>query len=294
MRFLFVDRVLDCIPEVSIHGIKQITADDYYLCQDDHGHTCFIPSLVGETLGQLAAWNVMVASDFAQRPVAGVCASAKFERSAYVGETLLLEAFIDSLDYQMVAYHATARVGDQVVCTLEGSLGPLLPMQDFIDPQCARKQWAEINRPAAWPVLENTAGEALFVPTIVSRSMTFDRLCAIEPLVGCVAEKCLTRTADYWPDHFPNKPVLPLTVLLECKRNLARSFLERSGLSAFSILHEVRKIKMHAFILPGDNIMCTVRLKQRDDQQVVLSFRSDVAGKKVCVMEMVMLHKALV
>ena len=294
MRFLFVDRVLECTPEVSIHGIKHITADDYYLCQDDHGRTCFIPSLVGETLGPLAAWNVMVACDFAQRPVAGVCASAKFQRSAYVGETLLLEAFIDSLDSEMVAYHATARVGDQVVCTLEGSLGPLLPVHDFIDPQFARRQWAEINRPAVGLVLENTVGEHLFSKKVVNHQMTFDRLCSIEPLVGCVAEKCLTRAAEYWPDHFPNKPVLPLTVLLECKRNLARSFLERSGLSDFSVLHEVRKIKMHAFILPGDNIICTVKIKHIDDQHVILIFRSDVAGKKVCVLEMVMLHKALV
>ena len=294
MRFLFVDRVLNFIPGISIQGIKQITPDDYYLCHDDHGVVCFIPSLVGETLGQLAAWNVMVANDFTQRPVAGVCASAKFHRSAVVGETLLLEAFIDSLDQSMVAYHAVARVGDQVVCTLEGSLGPLLPMTDFIEPNCARRQWEEINRPAAWPVAEHNMDERLFNSLVTPNIMSFDRLCSIEPLIGCVAEKCLTRSAVYFPDHFPNKPVLPLTVLLECKRNLARTFLDRSGLADFSILHEVRKIKMHAFIVPGDQIRCTVVLKQHLAQQVILTFRSEVDGKKVCVLEMVMRHKAVI
>ena len=293
MRFLFVDQVIECKPKVSIRGVKHITADDYYLCQDEQGLTCFIPSLIGETLGQLAAWNVMVACDFELRPVAGICSSAKFTRSAYLCETLLLEAVIDDLDAQMVAYHATASVGDQVVCTLSGALGPLLPMHDFIDPQYVRQQWAEINRPSSWPVQENTAGQALCPPVILRPPMTFDRMCSVEPMVGCVAEKCLTRAADYFPDHFPNKPVMPLTVLLECKRNLARSFLEISGLSEFSTLYEVRKIKMHAFILPGDRIACTIRLKHIDDQQVILNFRSEVAGKKVCVLDMVIMHKDL-
>lgn len=294
MRFLFVDRVLECTPGVSIHGVKQITPDDYYLCQDDSGFNCFIPALIGETLGQLAAWNVMVASEFNYRPVAGVCASARFYRSARVGETLFLEAVIDSLDDSMVAYHAVARAGDQIVCTLDGSLGPLLPMIDFIDPACARRQWAEINRPGSWNVLENTAGEELFSTSATYPSMKFDRLCSLEPLVGCVAEKCLTRAAVYFSDHFPNKPVLPLTILLECKRNLAQTFLARSGLNNFSFLQEVRKIKMHAFVVPGDKLTCTVLVKERNEQQVILTFRSEVEGKKVCVLEMVMRHKDLI
>ena len=51
----------------------------------------------------------------------------------------------------------------------------------------------------------------------------------MKPGISLIAEKRVTRAAPYFPDHFPNKPVLPMTVLLECKLNLAREFIARAG-----------------------------------------------------------------
>src|ERR1700761_1920793 len=106
MRFLFVDRILELIPAVSIKGIKHVTADDYYLCHDEAERLCFIPSLIGETLGQLAALNAMASCDFTGRPVAGVVSSASLYRNAYVGETIFLESFIEKLDSSAVHYNS--------------------------------------------------------------------------------------------------------------------------------------------------------------------------------------------
>lgn len=294
MRFLFVDRILQLSPGKVIQGIKHVTNDDAYLCADSQGKACFIPSLIGETLGQLAAWNVMFANDFKARPVAGIVASARLYRPAYLGETLYLESFIDHLDEQAVHYHSIARIDDETIFTVDGALGPLLPMENFIDPTIAKYQFDEINRPGNFPKLLNPKFNhpIKFLPHIPrSTPMIFDHIFACEPGVSLVAEKLINRAASYFPDHFPLNPVLPMTVLLECKLNLAYEFIARSGYRQEYVISEFRKIKMNEFVYPGDVLTCTVKVKECNDHQLILSYRSEVAGKRVCVLEVIMMVK---
>ena len=288
MRFLFVDRILHLSSEY-IQGIKHITSDDYFLCQDPQGEVGFIPSLIGESLGQLAAWNIMFHNDFTKRPVAGVVASARLSRPAYVGETLLLESFIDDVDEVAVRYHSVARIGDEIVFQIENALGPLLPMSDFIDTDVVRSQFAEIFRPIAQTVARISANEErIHVPQLNLTSMVFDRILSIEPNVQLCAEKYISRSAAYFPDHFPFNPVLPMTVLLECKLNLAREFLARSSFNKNYAITELRRIKMNEFVRPGDVLICYLTVKQHNEHGLVLSFRSEVDGKRVCVLEVEM------
>lgn len=293
MRFLLIDRILQLTPGEVVRGIKHITQDDAYLVNDDAGQSCFATSLIGEALGQLAAWNVMVSNDFSHRPVAGVVASARLYRPAYVGETLLLESFIDRLDDSAVQYHSIARVGQTVVFTVDGALGPLLPMERFIEKSLVRRQFAEINRPGEFcsEVLRQDSMQetiAVVAPT-TSPSFTFDRLLDCEPGVSMHAEKQITRAASYFPDHFPNYPVLPMTVLLECKLNLAKLFLQRSTFSSSYRIQEFRKIKMNGFVLPGDSVQCYVNVHHQDEHELILRYRSEVDGKRVCVLDIVMI-----
>ncbi len=289
MSFLFVDRILQLSRGKFVRGIKHVSQDDPYLCYDKQGKLCFIPSLVGEALGQLAAWSVMEANGFTMRPVAGLASCARLIRPTYVGETLLLESFIDRLDESVVQYHSVASVGDEVVFTLDGALGPLLPMEDFIDPLEVTRQFNEINRPGEWPLLVSEGSEKLsdnFVPDVVP--FVFDRIIACEPGVNLSAEMQCNPLARYFPDHFPRKPVLPMTVLLESKINLANKFLELSSFLKQYKVYELRKIKMKDFILPGDVIICHLSVKSHEENKLVLNFRSEVAGKLVCVLDLVM------
>lgn len=297
MQFLFVDRILQLSPGELVRGIKHITSDDAYLCPDERGRLCFIPSLIGETLGQLAAWSVMFSNDFTLRPVAGMAASARLHRPAYVGETLLLESVIESVDNKAVQYRSVAYVGDELVFSLDGALGPLLPMADFIDEHVVRCQFAEINRPGEWPQRSDTvplltnselASMASARPGI---SMTFDRILDSESGISLTAEKSVTRAAPYFPDHFPNKPVLPLTVLLECKLNLAREFVTRGNFEQNYQVFELRRIKMNDFVHPGDVLRTYVKVKEQNSQQLILNYRSEVDGRRVCVLDVVMMAK---
>lgn len=296
MRFLFVDRIVHLSPGEWVGGIKHITGDDTCLTTDEQGRHCFIPSLIGETLGQLAAWNVMQHNQFTLRPVAGVVASARLHRPAYVGETLLLESWIDALDDRAVQYHSIARVGDEPVFSIDGALGPLLPMADFINTNEIQQQFAEIFHPGDWaevcasvaPVL---SGELLKRQGAIAAPMIFDRIISSDPGVSLVAEKRVTRAAPYFPDHFPKKPVLPLTVLLECKLNLANEFIARAGFAIDYQVAELRKIKMSEFVQPGAVLVCHVKVKRHTEEELILTYRSDVDGKRVCVVDVVLIPK---
>lgn len=288
MRFLFVDRILHSSPGEVVRGIKHVTKDDFYLTKDNEGRHCFIPSLIGETLGQLAAWNVMQVNGFSLRPVAGVVASACLHRPAYVGETLLLESWIDSLDDQAVQYHSLAKVGDEPVFSIDGALGPLLPMSDFIDPNVVRQQFEEIYRPGDWPVPAVAGALALDDNAEIHPPMTFDRFLESEAGLQLVGEKRITRASPYFPDHFPQKPVLPMTVLLECILHMAREFVLRAGYQADYQVSELRNIKMNEFVQPGDVLRCLAKVKEQTEEALTIAFRCELDGKRVCVVNVVL------
>lgn len=294
MRFLFVDRILALVPGERIFGLKQVTPDDTYLTRHVDGRVCFAPSLIGETLGQLAAWNVMHTLGFRLRPVAGMAAKAQVLRPAYVGETLMLESYIDKLDDTAVQYHSVATVHGEPVFVLEGALGPMLPMSQFISEQDVRQQFDEIYRPGDWPLpesehylppLEDAPWMAAKV-NMASAALRFDRVTQFEPKAGISAIKQVTRTAPYFADHFPHKPVLPMTLLLECILQLGVQFIENSGYETPYRISAMQRIKMNAFIQPGDVVSCDMRVKRCDADGLAMNVRCEVAGQRVCLLEL--------
>lgn len=284
------------VPGGVTQGIKHVSHDDTYLCRDERGRWCFVPALMGEALGQLAAWNVMFTQSFQFRPVAGVVSSARLHRPAYVGETLLLTSFIEALDESAVHYRGVAKVCDEVVFTIDSALGPLLPMADFIDRGAVEQQFAEINRPgdASYLPLHTALDDSamLTAPSSnIAPPMVFDGILDSVPGVSLTAVKRVTKAAPFFPDHFPNKPVLPMSVLLQCKLNLVRDFLAEACFETTYVVSALQKIKMNEFIYPGDVVFSFVTVKRRDANELILSYRSEVDGKRVCVVEIVMKAK---
>jgi 3-hydroxymyristoyl/3-hydroxydecanoyl-(acyl carrier protein) dehydratase len=291
MRFLFVDQILKAEHSRKIFGVKHITPEDFFLChQPGDDRLCFIPSLIGETIGQLAAWQVMKEKNFELRPVAGVVAEAIMHRPAYVGDTLFIECDIVALDDVAVEYHGHARVNGELVFSVVGAIGPMLPMTQFISHAAVQQQFDEIYRPIdgsleeylqQWPASLDMPNQGQVYP------MQFDVISDIKPKESCRAFKKITRAAPYFPDHFPNKPVLPLTVLLECKRQLAQTFLEHSGWTQPFHLKKMERIKMSDFVQPGEVIASELIVKRATDTELVIHIRSYLGQKRVCVVDLV-------
>ena len=285
MSFLFVDRILSLQPGEYVRGVKHVTPEDYY-CAEEQDRRYLIPAFIGETLGQLAAWNVMVTEDFKRRPVAGIANSVRIFRPAYVGETIILESFIDTLDEDAVRYHSAATINNEVIFEIEGAIGPLLPMQDFIDEEIVRRQYVEIYRPHEninYTLLGE--GEVIDYSPSALPSFRYDIILASTPCVSLAAVKRISRSAPYLPDHFPNMPVLPMTVLLTCKEQLIKEFLKRGNFSSMYRVFEMRRIKMSDFIRPGDVVLTELVLKKQDEHSMVLHCQSEVDGKRVCTVE---------
>jgi 3-hydroxymyristoyl/3-hydroxydecanoyl-(acyl carrier protein) dehydratase len=276
MSFLFVDKILKTIPGEYISGIKTVTQHDYYLSKNHKDQDIFVSSLIGETLGQLAAWNVMDYFDFQKRPVAGICSSANIFAQVTVGQDILLESFIDKIDNDAVVYHSVAKVDDRVVFTIETALGPLLPMQDFIARDLALAQYQSlfVDKNNALVAERETHAD-----TFVFDSCTFQD-------GKCIAHLYVDPNKPYFTDHFPNKPVLPLTVLLEAKANLLPTILKKLELSSDYQVYSMRKIKMNTFVEPGSTLSSEVSVKFDDTGQLILQFVSLVLDKRVCVVQM--------
>jgi 3-hydroxymyristoyl/3-hydroxydecanoyl-(acyl carrier protein) dehydratase len=271
MRFLFVEKILELSPGKHTLGLMHVSEAPCYLAQDSHGKDYLIPSLIGEALGQLAAWNVMHCHDFKFRPVAGLVSKAQFHRRVRVGETLRLESYIEKLDDQAVQYHAVAKVGDEIVFNVDDAIGPLLATGMLIDPDVARQQFAEIYQ-------ERIAPKTIAPPhKNTAAFFRFDKFIDTDPGVRLIAEKYICGSAPFFADHFPRKPVLPMTILLECMLQLAAEYLKQAQLAY--LIKGLSKVKISDFIQPGDTLIGEVLMKPNG----TLFCQCKIDEKRICV-----------
>ena len=202
--FSFVDRITAVEPGVRSRGTYQIPAR---LAE-------FPSSLVAEAVGQLAAWSAMAKLDFKVRPVAGLAGKVEFLAPVRPGQTLELAAEIETAELDAVAYGGTASVDGKPVIILENCVGPMLPLEEFDDPQAVRDRFATLQNPGATP------GVFGGVPTI-----SFNRT---NSEVGKSARATLQVPADapFFTDHFPRRPVFPGTLLMNVNLQLAAALAQ--------------------------------------------------------------------
>jgi len=282
MSFLFVDRILENTPGQHIVGLKFVTSNDAYLIGSKDG-PIFMPSLIGETLGQLAAWSVIDAANYEYRPVAGVASDVEISGHAKIGDVIHLESWIDRWDTQAVEYHSIARVNDHVIFTITNALGPMLPLTDFSDPEVVRREFAKINRPGKYSPLPITDETLIWTASRLSGSYAaFDHILEWEPGTHAKAVKLVSLSAPFFPDHFARKPVLPLTILLQAKTELAQNLLMASRDETWR-LKRFEKVKMNGFVQPGDALMCQAVVKNQTESEAQVLFTSTVDEQRVCV-----------
>ncbi len=313
MNFLFVDRIFEFEPKRSAKGIKHVTTSDLYLKIDREGRSILSSCIIGEALGQLTAWVVMEACDFSKRPVAGIADEVRMHRDVYLGETLLLHTEIEAMDDQSVLYNSYATVCGETVFSLRHAVGPLLPMEDFIDTAQAREQFNMIFRPGTLSPNVISAPN-LMLPEVVGfgegeleddcdGDRNLEYLEGLQFLEGydfydhildlntqsMTAQKNISLLAPYFVDHFPRKPVLPLSLLLDGNLELTHLFLRRTlgEMAEYYRLTRLHKIRIKQFILPGDSIVTVVHLKEKSKQGFLFSCKTQVDDKTVCSLEAV-------
>lgn len=274
--FHFVDQILELDPGRHALGIKRVRTDEIFVRLNADGKATLLSCILGEALGQLGAWSVMAAKGFTVRPVAGVVGEVAISGEAAVGDSVLLDTTIDSVTDDAVFYHAAASVGGATVLRLENTLGPLLPMEQFNDPKEVRDRFARICHSGDSTGAPET-GESAAAPF----DLSFDEILSFESCKEATAVRALSGSEAFLRDHFPRKPVLPLSLLLESMLQLGQELLEDSGF--LYVPAGAQKVKMSRFVEPGSSLLAKVQVTERSAEKALMKFRCEVNGERVCV-----------
>ena len=239
--FSFVDRITSIGSSGQIKGSFLIPA-----------HLEFFPqSLVAEAIGQLAAWYAMSSLNFERRPVAALAGATKYHSEARPGERLNLEAIIESCDSESVSYSGVATVGERLVLELVDCSGAMLPQQEFDDPETIGQQFKLLETTGA---KENRLAQA---PCILPTDLKSDALGTLE------GSLIIPSQADFFADHFPNKPVFPATLLMHALSSMVIEQINCSPLpnqptNKFNqpqlAISSMARVKVRSWIAPGDQV----------------------------------------
>jgi len=281
--FSFVDRITSVRNGTQIRGHYAIPSD-----VDE-----FPVALVGEAVGQLAAWAAMSALKFTHRPIAGLAGCIEFPGRAPLSTpaalressstaqswssallrphgVLELVADLERVDTESVAYSGTAHVDGRLVVRLQDCLGPMVPLADLDDPQALANRFDLLCGPGAAPggfrglpplALERTAGE------------TGRRACAAFQVPP---------SAPLFADHFPRRPVFPGSLLMHLSLQLGAMLVSELPPPASGRWGDwtILDMKLRSFIPPGTVLELDARLKQRSEASAILAAEAR-AGKEL-------------
>jgi 3-hydroxyacyl-[acyl-carrier-protein] dehydratase len=98
-----------------------------------------------DAIGELAAWLIIVSTDFARRPLLGSFERARLGRDLEAGERVRVECELDRLHETAGLLNGRALVGDEVVATVERASCALVPLASLEDPEEVKALWGQIG-----------------------------------------------------------------------------------------------------------------------------------------------------
>ena len=103
-----------------------------------------------------------------------------------------------------------------------------------------------------------------------SRWTTLDRIVRMEPGEGAEAIRNVPNTLAIFDSHFPRFNILPGVLILGSLGELAARLLEEETGGRWR-LAKAEKVGFRHWAQPGDQMQLTVKLKERSDDEAVVS-----------------------
>jgi 3-hydroxymyristoyl/3-hydroxydecanoyl-(acyl carrier protein) dehydratase len=230
----------------------------------------FSSCLVAEAVGQLAAWVSMQHIDYRGRPVAALATETRFLGDAVPGSTLDLSVTIDQCDDEAVAYSGAARAAGRPRVELVDCLGPMLPVADFDAPEALRARFALLRDGGAPPA--RFRGVDVPPVQVVEQDERSLR-----------ARLDVPRTAPFFNDHFPRRPVYPATLLLDTLIGETLALARRAPWAAHASVLPVKvsNVKMRSFIAPGQVLDLAIDVKPPVDGLARATMQASTDGRVV-------------
>jgi 3-hydroxymyristoyl/3-hydroxydecanoyl-(acyl carrier protein) dehydratase len=244
--FTFVNRITGLQPGTSVRGS--------YFIPPHIGN--FSQSLAGEAVGQLAAWAAMAAVNFKRRPVAGIAGKIELLSPVRPGQTLDLHVQLESIDEEAAAYQGEARADGIPVVRLQNCVGPMLPAEDFDDPQLLREHFALLRGNGSKP-----GGFGGISALEFSRN-------GGETGKSAHATLQVPASAPFFADHFPRRPVFPGTLLMNLNLQLAAALA--AEIPGRWELKMVSDVKLRSFIPPGEQLGLEAKLGKHTENSITV------------------------
>jgi 3-hydroxymyristoyl/3-hydroxydecanoyl-(acyl carrier protein) dehydratase len=260
--FSFIDRITSLDDKVRIRGRYTIPG----------GLTAFSTSLAAEAVGQLAAWAGMAAVNFRLRPIAGIGGTVEYLSSPRPGQELEISADLESLDDDAVAYDGVASADGVPVVRLKNCVGPMVPLEEFDDPEHLRDRFAILRGAGAAP---GGFGGLPLIQVDRARNSSSQSRCATVHVPA---------SADFFADHFPRRAVFPGSLLMHVNLELAAELAAELPAPATGgqwQLRAVHDVKFRAFIPPGDLLKTEVRVAEQSDRSMTVSVETRNAKRLV-------------
>jgi 3-hydroxymyristoyl/3-hydroxydecanoyl-(acyl carrier protein) dehydratase len=259
MSFSFVDHILEIEPDGRARGA-------FTLCPS-WGEVQ--PWLVAEAIGQLAAWVAIKDSDFRRRPVAAIAGAVRaWPRSSRSGR-IELEVEVEWREENTILYDGSAHLDGHKVGELKRCVGPMLPMEQFDDPAAVRRKFENLRSGSAEP-------QDISDP---SRLLTATRIESSDSQV-LRARLDVPRSAPFFADHFPRRPVFPATLLMGIQARLAVDLVsEATGTQAR--LACARHVKVRSFTPPGTVLDLEARLHAMEGPHASVAVRANAGERSV-------------
>jgi 3-hydroxymyristoyl/3-hydroxydecanoyl-(acyl carrier protein) dehydratase len=261
--FSFVDRITEFTPGRRAHGVFHVpsTVREFPAC------------LVAEAVGQLAAWVSMEHIDYRGRPVAALAGETRFLGAVAPGDTLALTVELDDVDDAAVSYRGWADVAGTRVIELNDCLGPMLPVMEFDAPEALRERFALLRGAGAPPDRFRGVAtpDAATIEHVPGRSLR--------------ANLDIPRSAPFFADHFPRRPVFPATLLLDAQIALATRIAREANPDKAApdpVPLRMTHVKMRAFIVPGQQVDARAEFAGTQDGRMRISLSArDGDGKTI-------------
>ena len=221
-------------------------------------------SVVGEAVGQLAAWAAMAAVRFDQRPVAGLAGCIELIQAPRSGQVLELAADLENVDSESVEYSGTAHADGRLVIRLHDCVGPMMRVVDFDDPEALRRRFDELCQGVA-----GSRGSPELPELTLQRA-------GGDPGQQVSATFQVPASAPLFADHFPRRPVFPGSLLMHVNLQLGAMLASELSLPPGSqwVAGTLRDMKLRSFIPPGTPLRLEARLKQRSPDSASLAFET--------------------
>jgi len=111
------------------------------------------------------------------------------------------------------------------------------------------------------------------------RFLLVDRILELESGQRARAVKNVTLSEDLFTHHFPEQPLMPGTLLLECMVQVADALIrEASDFEYLGLLTQVGRLRLRRIVTPGDQVELEVNLKSSDGELRGFGGQARVSG----------------